>query len=83
MSEYERPDRQSGQTGDRRLESMRSASAALSIISPHGGHALKAALALHFAHCNFCRVHGSLRVTPVMEAGIRDHMWTIGEPIGV
>jgi hypothetical protein len=24
---------------------------------------LKAALALHFAHYNFCRVHGSLRVT--------------------
>jgi hypothetical protein len=38
---------------------------------------LKAALALHFAHYNFCRIHGKLRVTPAIEAGITDHMWTI------
>ena len=36
---------------------------------------LKAALALHFAHYNFMRVHGTLRVTPAMEAGVTDHMW--------
>ena len=36
---------------------------------------LKAALALHFAFYNFCRVHGSLRVTPAMEAGIADRVW--------
>jgi len=29
---------------------------------------LKAAVALHFADYNFCRVHSSLRVTPAMEA---------------
>ena len=40
---------------------------------------LKAALALHFAWYNFGRVHGSLRVTPAMEAGITDHIWTMGE----
>ena len=40
---------------------------------------LKAALALHFAHFNFCRVHGALRVTPAMEAGIEDHAWEMGE----
>jgi len=40
---------------------------------------LKAALALHFAHYNFCRVHGSLRITPAMAAGVADHVWTIGE----
>ena len=34
---------------------------------------LKHAVALHFAHYNFCRVHGTLRVTPTMEAGITDH----------
>lgn len=34
---------------------------------------LKYAVALHFAHYNFCRVHKSLRVTPAMEAGITDH----------
>ncbi len=38
---------------------------------------LKAALALHFAYYNFCRVHSSLRVTPAMEAGITDHVWDL------
>lgn len=37
---------------------------------------LKAALALHFAHYNLLRVHRTLRVTPAMEAGITDHIWT-------
>jgi transposase-like protein/IS1 family transposase len=40
---------------------------------------LKMAVALHFAYYNFCRVHSSLRVTPAMEAGITDHVWTITE----
>ncbi len=40
---------------------------------------LKMAVALHFAYYNFCRVHSSLRVTPAMEAGITDHVWTISE----
>ena len=38
---------------------------------------LKAALALHFAHYNFCRVHGSLRITPAMAAGIADRVWEL------
>jgi hypothetical protein len=42
---------------------------------------LKAALALHFAYYNFCRVHGSLRVTPAMQAGISERIWTIEELI--
>lgn len=40
---------------------------------------LWAALCLHFAYYNFCRVHQTLRVTPAMEAGITDHVWTISE----
>ncbi len=40
---------------------------------------LKAAIALHFAYYNFCRIHKSLRITPAMEAGITDHVWTIAE----
>ena len=40
---------------------------------------LYASLALFFAYHNFCRVHGSLRVTPAMEAGITDHIWTLRE----
>jgi IS1 family transposase len=37
------------------------------------------AVALHFMHYNFCRVHQTLRVTPAMEAGIADHVWTVEE----
>jgi len=40
---------------------------------------LKAMLALFFAYYNFCRVHGSLRVTPAMAAGITDHVWGLEE----
>jgi IS1 family transposase len=36
-------------------------------------------VALHFMHYNFCRIHKTLRVTPAMEAGVTDHMWTIEE----
>ena len=37
------------------------------------------AVALCFMHYNFCRVHKTLRVTPAMEAGLTDHVWTIEE----
>ena len=40
---------------------------------------LKAAVALHFAHYNFARVHRTLRVTPAQEAGIAQHIWSVGE----
>lgn len=40
---------------------------------------LKAAIALHFAYYNFCRVHKTLRVTPCMEAQITDHVWNMEE----
>jgi len=43
---------------------------------------LYAMLALYFAWYNFVRVHQTLRVTPAMEAGITDHIWTIGEMLG-
>ena len=42
---------------------------------------LKAAVALHFAHYNFVRIHQTLRVTPAMEAGITDRLWTIQDLI--
>lgn len=38
-----------------------------------------AAVALYVAHYNFCRVHEALRVTPAMQLGIANHIWTIGE----
>jgi hypothetical protein len=37
------------------------------------------AIALHFKHYNFCRIRQTLRVTPTMEAGISDHVWSIEE----
>jgi IS1 family transposase len=40
---------------------------------------MKAAVALHFAHYNFVRVHKTLRVTPAMQAGLTDHVWTWNE----
>ncbi len=35
------------------------------------------ALALHFAHYNFCRIHKTIRCTPAMEAGITKTVWTL------
>ena len=40
------------------------------------------AVALFYMHYNFCRIRKSLRVTPAMEAGITDHVWTIEEMLG-
>jgi hypothetical protein len=42
-----------------------------------------AAVSLHFMHYNFARVHQSLRVTPAMEAGVSDHVWSIEEIVGL
>lgn len=38
---------------------------------------LKAALALHFAFYNFCRLHSTIRCTPAMAAGITKSVWTL------
>ena len=40
-------------------------------------------VALYFMHYNFCRVHKTLRVTPAMEAGITDHVWSCEELIAL
>ena len=42
-----------------------------------------ASIALHYMHYNFCRVHQTLRVTPAMEAGVADHIWTITEMLSI
>jgi IS1 family transposase len=42
-----------------------------------------AAVALHYMHYNFARIHKTLRVTPAMEAGVSDHVWTIEEIVGL
>jgi len=37
------------------------------------------ALALYFVFYNFVRIHKTLRVTPAMEAGLSDHIWSLEE----
>jgi len=32
---------------------------------------------------DFCRIHKTLRVTPVMEAGIADHVWSLEEIVAL
>jgi IS1 family transposase len=41
------------------------------------------AVALYFMHYNFCRIHKTLRVTPAMEAGITDHVWSLEEMVAL
>jgi hypothetical protein len=36
-------------------------------------------VALHFHYYNFGRVHKTLRVTPAMETGLADHVWSLEE----
>jgi hypothetical protein len=36
-------------------------------------------VAIYSAYYNFCRVHQTLRVTPAMEAGLVDHVWSFEE----
>lgn len=40
-----------------------------------------AAIALNLAYYNFCKVHGSIRCTPAMEAGLEKSQWTVAELI--
>ena len=40
-------------------------------------------VALCFIFYNFGRVHQTLRVTPAMEAGIADHVWSLEELVGL
>jgi hypothetical protein len=44
---------------------------------------LEANVALYFMHYSFAKIHGSLRVTPAMEAEIADHVWTMAEIVGL
>jgi IS1 family transposase len=37
------------------------------------------AVAIHFIHYNFARIHKTLRITPAMAAGLTDHVWSLEE----
>ena len=39
----------------------------------------KAAAALYFAYYNFVKIHTTLRVTPAMQAGVTNTVWTIAD----
>ncbi len=41
------------------------------------------AVALHFMHYNFCRIHKTLRVAPAMEAGLTQHVWSMEELVSL
>jgi hypothetical protein len=36
-----------------------------------------------YMHYNFARVYQTLRVTPAMESGIANHVWTLDEIVGL
>ena len=38
-----------------------------------------AAIALYAMNYNFCRVHEALRITPAMQLGVSDHIWSVSE----
>jgi len=40
---------------------------------------LTAALWVYLAHYNFVRIHGTLRMSPALSAGVTDHLWTTEE----
>ena len=42
-----------------------------------------AAVALHFMHYNFARIHRTLRITPAMAAGVASHVWGLEEIVGL
>jgi len=42
---------------------------------------LEHAIALHFMHYNFCRVHRTLKITPAMAAGVTEKLWDIEDII--
>jgi hypothetical protein len=40
---------------------------------------LEYSVALHYMWYNFARIHKTVRVTPAMEAGVSDHIWSMEE----
>jgi hypothetical protein len=39
----------------------------------------QAAVALNFAYYNFCKTHGTIRMTPAQAAGVESSAWTVAE----
>jgi hypothetical protein len=43
----------------------------------------EAAVALHFMHYNFVRIHQTLRVRPAMATGVTDRLWVVEDIAGL
>jgi IS1 family transposase len=43
----------------------------------------EAAVALHYMHYNFARIHQTLRITPAMAAGVSCHVWSYQEIVAL
>lgn len=41
------------------------------------------ALSIYFMHYNFVRIHQTLRVTPAIEAGVTDRLWSLEDIVGI
>ena len=39
----------------------------------------EAAVSMNFAYYNFCKIHGSIRCTPAMAAGVEKSQWSVAE----
>lgn len=43
----------------------------------------ESAIVLHYMYYNFARIHQTLRVTPPMESGVADHVWSLEEIVSI
>jgi len=41
------------------------------------------AIAVHFVHYNFCRIHQTIRMTPAMAAGLSERVWELSDLVGL
>ena len=44
---------------------------------------LQYAVALHFMHYNFCRIHQTLRMTPAMACAVTDKVWSLDDVLSL
>jgi len=42
-----------------------------------------AAISLHFMYCNFVKIHGTIRMTPAMAAGVTDRLWDMSDIVAL
>ena len=40
-------------------------------------------MAIYFMHCNFVRIHQTLKITPAMAAGVTSKLWEMADMVKV